>query len=190
MAARKGLITAGLIVVVVAAGAIAVGANLGILNAAEPASLGVLTASAAELNTAAPARTGIAAPAQQKFIVERAGSVSVVAGGKGIRVADVSAGRGWKWKLVQTAQRKLTVTFKSRKATYVFTAVLRPDGTIKARLQQPVTRVVKRPAAASQAPATASVPMTAAPATGSSGHAGGDDGEGEDEGHGGGEEDD
>jgi hypothetical protein len=151
MVKRTGLVTAGLIVAVIAAGAVAVGANLSILNAAEPASLGVLSASAAEMQpTAAGAQGGApsgepAAQPAQKYVIERAGVVSVLATVRGIRAADVSARHGWHWRLVQTSQNRLTVTFKSGKKTYVFSAVLRADGTVKARLRQPVTKVVTAP---------------------------------------------
>ena len=84
---RTALITAGSIAAVVFAGAIAVGANLGILTVADSRPVGQLSA-ASVVQTRAPAPTIASQPAQafaaatkaagsQKYIIKKAGSVKV-----------------------------------------------------------------------------------------------------------------
>jgi hypothetical protein len=157
---RTALITAGSIAVVIFAAAVAVGANLGILNAADSRPVGSLSASAAvKVVRAHPTEV------PQKYVIRKAGTVSVAATKSGLRVVNVTARRGWRWTLQQKANRRLTVTFKSGSRVYKFMTVLRRHGRIVARVDQPVTRIV--PYASVAIVATTSAAQYVAPASGS-----------------------
>lgn len=186
MAHRTALIAAGSIAVVIVAGTIAVGANLGILNAADSPPVGKLSASTslptAQQPAAAPATPVVAAAttAPQQYVIKQAGSVSVTLAESGVRLSDVSALRGWTWSLSQTSDSSLKVTFKHHSATYTFVATRGPKGSIVARVDHPVTKVI--PAAAAPAPIVATTyiatpaaaPASARPVS----HGGGDNGGG------------
>ena len=179
---RTALITAGSIAAVVFAGAIAVGANLGILTVADstPAGVGQLTATTVVKTTGAkPAQTfagvkvadaGRTAQSQQ-YVIKKAGSVKVAFSKKNVRLVDVTAKRHWTWKLAQTADKKLTVTFAHGSDTYTFAAALDGHGKLTAKVDHPVTKTI--PAASSGG----STSWVAAPAPSPS-HAGGGEGEG------------
>ncbi len=186
MAHRTALVAAGSIAIVIVAAAVAVGANLGILDAADSRPVGQLSATVPAKTTevADTSPTAAATPLPQTYLIRKAGAVSVLADHAGLRLSDVSAKHGWKWTLTQTTDSRLTVTFKSGKRAYTFVALLGPHRTIKARVDHPVTKVLPsapaRTITAAYGPAVAAAPA-AAPAT--------QYGEGEREG-GGGEADD
>jgi len=181
---RTALITAGAIAAVVFAGAIAVGANLGILTVADSKPVGKLTtATVAQPVAAQPtAKYAVARKADnsQKYIIKKAGSVKVTFSKTSVRLVDVSAKRHWKWTLAQTADKNLTVTFKHDSATYTFVAVVGRHGKLTARVDHPITKVT--PAAssggssstwvASPAAAPAARPAASAPAHASGGESG------------------
>jgi len=163
MAHRTALVAAGSIAIVVFAGAVAIGANLGILSVADSRPIGKLSAATmlptSGLKVAATPTPTATATVPQQYVIKNAGAVSVTAGENGLRLVDVSAGPGWKWALAQTANGRLTVTFRSRSLTYKFLAVLGRNGTIVARVDQPVTK------AAPAAPSGAVVAWTVRPTT-------------------------
>jgi hypothetical protein len=176
MGHRTALITAGSIAVVVLAAAVAIGANLGILNVADSRPVGKLSASApAPMTEAAVASAAVPvavpatnAPAPQKYIIKKAGTVSVAASKHHLRLVNVTTKKGWKWALAQTDDGRLTVTFRSGSRTYKFVAVLGRDRAIVARVDHPVTKVVGSSgsgSSASWAPAT-TASASAAPAQG------------------------
>lgn len=181
MVHRTALITAGSIAAVVFAGAIAVGANLGILNVADSRPVGKLSASVAPPTIGSKVVRVYAGDKKvtrtQKYIIKKAGTVSVSSSRAGLRLVDVTVKPSWKWTLAQTADRKLTVTFKGHSTTYTFVAVLGRLGAIVARVDQPVTKVVSgtsSPAAiAYSAPAPAPAPVSPAPARSGEGSDGG-----------------
>jgi hypothetical protein len=192
MAHRTALITAGSIGIVVFAAAIAIGANLGILSVADSRPVGKLSASATAqpggLQMAAvPVPTSSPAPSPaQKYVIRKAGTVSVSAGRAGLRLVDVTAKRGWTWSLTQSSDKKLLVTFKSPTRTYEFLAALGRHRSIVARVDEPVTKVMSSGSStavawspAPAAPAVSQAPAPAASAVHDSG-----------EGSGGGEADD
>ncbi len=191
---RTALITAGSIAAVVFAGAIAVGANLGILTVADsrPAGVGQLTAATVVQASASaptiepqPAQAFAAAtkaPGSQKYIIEKAGSVKVAFSKKNVRLIDVTARRHWTWKLAQTGDQKLTVTFTHGSDTYTFVAAVGSHGKLTAKVDHPVTKVI--PAAPSSGPTSWVASPAASPV--SSAHAGGEPHEGDE---GGGEDD-
>jgi hypothetical protein len=169
MAHRTALIAAGSIAVVIVAGTIAVGANLGILNAADSHPVGKLSASTSPTVPMAPAApaapvVAVAAAVPQQYVIKQAGSVSVTAGKSGLRLSDVSALRGWTWALAQTSDSRLKVTFTHKSATYTFVAVKGANNSIVARVDHPITKVIAAPA---PAPTTivASTYVRAAPAS-------------------------
>ena len=182
---RTALITAGSIAAVVFAGAIAVGANLGILTVADSRPVGQLSA-ATVVPASAPAPTttpqptqqyaGVKAPAKtadsQKYIIKKAGSVKVAFSKKNVRLVDVTARRHWTWKLAQTGDKKLTVTFTHGSDTYTFVAAVGSHGKLTAKVDHPVTRVI--PAAPSSG--STSWVASPAPSPASPSHEGGDEG--------------
>ena len=194
---RTALITAGSIAAVVFAGAIAVGANLGILTVADSRPVGQLSA-ATVVPASAPAPTttpqptqqyaGVKAPAKtadsQKYIIKKAGSVKVAFSKKNVRLVDVTARRHWTWKLAQTGDKKLTVTFTHGSDTYTFVAVIGPHGKLTAKVDHPVTKVVPAP------PPSGSTSWVASPAPSSGGSQYGGEGDGGGDSHEGGEQDD
>ncbi len=173
MVHRTALITAGSIAAVVFAGAIAVGANLGILNVADSRPVGKLSASVAPPTIASKVVRVYAgdknATRTQKYIIKKAGTVRVAVTKAGLRLVDVTVRPSWRWKLAQTADAKLTVTFQAHSTTYKFVAVLGRHGTIVARVDQPITKVVTSASSASvvawsASPAPAPAPANPAPA--------------------------
>jgi hypothetical protein len=191
---RTALITAGSIAAVVFAGAIAVGANLGILTFADSSPVGQLTTAAvSQVSPAEPvqsyAASRPAAPARdrvtQDYIIKKAGSVKIAYSKKAVRFVHAGANRHWTWKLAQTGDKKLTVTFAHGSNTYTFIATVDKHGKLTAKVDHPVTKVVPSSSGGSttwaSAPAPAPAPSTPAPAHsgenegGSSGHGGADD---------------
>ena len=149
---RTALITAGSIAAVVFAGAIAIGTNLGILTVSDSKPVGQLTAATLVQTTpVTPVQDAAAvvdkAPASQAYLIKKAGTVKVVAGKSTVRLATVSPKRHWTWKLTQTSDKKLTVTFTHGSDTYTFVASIGGHGKLTARVDHPVTKVA--PAAAS-----------------------------------------
>ncbi len=194
MAHRTALITAVSIVAVVLASAAAVGANLGILTVADAGPVGDLSATAVAPRANGPEVVDVyiddtKGTTSQQYKVEKAGTIGVVATKKGVRLDDVSVKPGWKWTLVQNAQKRLTVTFKSRSITYRFVAILGADGKLTARVVQPVTRTVGTAGAGGPASSTTRVIIPVPPSTSTdAGHGDAHDDEAQD--HEGGGDDD
>jgi hypothetical protein len=154
---RTSLITAVAIAGVVVAGAVAVGANIGILNAADDSDIGNLSAAGDLIpadtqvvdvyldeptspTTATTLSTQDAAVAQE-FAVDAAGTVAVVPTPGGLRLGDVVANPGWAWSLAQADSSALSVTFTDGVRTLEFTASIGPDGTITAAVEEPIVAV-------------------------------------------------
>jgi uncharacterized membrane protein YgcG len=180
---RTALITAGSIAAVVFAGAIAIGANLGILTVADSRPVG-------QLSAATVAQTGGATPMQQyagvaagganktadaqQYIIKKAGSVKVAFSKKNVRLVDVTARQHWTWKLTQTGDKKLTVTFTRGSDTYTFVAAVGDQGKLTAKVDHPITKIT--PAASSGS--SAQWVATPVPSSSSPSHEGGDEGGG------------
>jgi len=177
---RTALITAGSIAAVVFAGAIAVGANLGILTVADSRPVGQLSA-ATVVQASAPKPTqqyaGAKAPAKtadsQKYIIKKAGNVKVAFSKKTVRLVDVTVKRHWTWKLTQTGDKKLTVTFTHGSDTYTFVAAVGRHGKLTAKVDHPVTKVTPAPPPSGGSTSWVAAP---APSPASSSPAGGDEG--------------
>jgi hypothetical protein len=182
MSHRTALITAGSIAAVVFAGAIAIGVNLGILTFADSRPVGKLSASSVPQTAAPPvAREAVVSkaspntPTTQVYVIKKAGTVTIAFSRAGVRVVDVSAKPHWKWALTQSNDRSLTVTFRSGSTVDTFVASLGRQGTVVARVDQPVTRVVRAaPARWVAAPTRAVAPARAVASTARSAPSGGD----------------
>ena len=178
---RTALITAGSIALVVFAGAIAVGANLGILTVADSRPVGQLTAATvAQTGAPSPATVYASAPPvtktgdAQKYIIKKAGDVKIAFSKKNVRLVDVNAKPQWAWKLAQTDDKKLTVTFARGSDTYTFVAALDRHGKLTAKVDHPITQITP---AASSSGSTAWV-AAPTPSASSGSHGDGDSHEG------------
>lgn len=183
---RTRLITIVSIVAVGLAGATAVSANMGILDAASNSTVGTVSA-AGDLTTPAnqvidvylPADTSTtatpttapaaASPAVQEFAVDVAGTVAVASTDAGLRLDSVRPTAGWRWSLSQTSQSELMVTMTDGARTLEFVATTTVDGNIAANVNEPIV-------------------TPAPPAAGNGGYE--DDDEGEHDEYEGGEDDD
>lgn len=135
---RTTLVTAGGIAAVIVAGAFAVGANMGILNASSDHEIGALAA-AGDL---VPAAAG-----PQTFLVDVAGTVEVESTGDAMTVSTVVANPGWSWTPGPTDATHVGVTFASGARTLVFTAARAADGSINATVDEVTpTAVASEPA--------------------------------------------
>jgi hypothetical protein len=176
---RTALITAASIAAVVFAGAIAAGANLGILTVADSRPVGQLSAATVVPTSAsAPKPTQQYAgakktPDSQKYIIKKAGAVKVAFTKTSVRLVDVTAKRHWTWKLAQTGDKKLTVTFQHGSGTYTFVAVVGRHGKLTAKVDHPVTKVT--PAASSASSTVWAASPAPSSAVASPTHAGGDE---------------
>ena len=160
MQRRTALLSAGSMLAVVLTGATALGANIGILNSADGSPIGQLTSNAEVASTVAPRVVDVyvddPAPgpgatvdpeqaedvAAQEFTVDTAGTVEVISDGKVLRLGTVTAEAGWTWSAAQTSDSELQLTFESATTTYEFFANLESDGSISARVDQPVIQTV------------------------------------------------
>lgn len=154
------MITIVSIAAVSAAGALALGANIGILDAADDSSVGTLAA-AGDLTppstqvidvyvTDAPAAPAVetagttppvssapGAAAGQQYAVDTAGTVTVSATDALVHLDGVAANGGWTWSSAQSDAAHLTVTFTDGTRTLDFVAGLNPDGSVAARVEEP-----------------------------------------------------
>jgi hypothetical protein len=189
---RAALITAGSIAAVLFAGAIAVGVNLGILTFADSSPVGQLTtATVSHVSAAAPEPSYAASRptsatqqrATQQYVIKKAGDVRIAFSKKLVRFVSAGANRHWSWKLAQSGDRKLTVTFTHGSDSYTFVASVDAHGKLTAKVDHPVTKVL--PTASSGGSGTwASAPPAQTPAPAHPGE-GGDGGQGGSSGQGG-----
>ncbi len=142
---RTRLVTFASIAVVVIAGAAAIGANIGILNAASDTKVGSLSA-AGDLTTTTPsiaaAATAIASVSNattKTYTVDVAGTVSLGLGGSVLTIDNVLPAAGWTWTVAQTEPNRLTVTFTDKARTLDFVATRGADGTVVADVTEPVS---------------------------------------------------
>jgi hypothetical protein len=162
---RTRLITVVSVVAVGIAGATAVSANLGILDAAANSNVGTVSA-AGDLTapptsvidvylpsqTSTTAAVGVpgAAAGAQEFAVDVAGTVAVSSTPTGLRLDSVTPTAGWTWSLTQSSPTELLVTMTNGARTLEFTASAAADGTIAASVNEPiVTAASPQPPAAS-----------------------------------------
>jgi hypothetical protein len=167
MIRKTAAITAVSIAGVVLAGSAAVGANIGILDAADETGLGTLSAEAAISTPAdstvttvtsdpSPATSAVTvAPSDAKvqtFAVDAAGTVDIETDDSGLHVKAVHANDGWTWEEASSGPDAVTLTFTSGGDTLEFVASLSPDGSIDARVDRPIVTSTS-PRATTPAPA-------------------------------------
>jgi hypothetical protein len=150
---RTALIVAASLAAVVFAAAIAVAVNLGILTVADSSPVGQLTtatvardasAPVAQYQSQTPAPAAAAKPQRQtqKYVIKKAGTVQIAFSDKAVRFVSASAERHWSWKLAQSVNGKLTVTFTHGSDTYTFVAQVGKNGKVTAKVDHPVTKVL------------------------------------------------
>lgn len=178
LSGRTRFATVAAIVAIGVTGAAAVGANVGILDSSSNTKTGALSA-AGDLSTAstqvvdvyldgstttastrlasAPA-TGASTPAvapagrgAQQYAVDNAGTLDVLSTETGLRLDNVRPAAGWSWSAAQSGPGSVLATFTNGVRTLEFSAVLNPDGTIAARVDEPI--VTAAPAGGSGATA-------------------------------------
>ena len=189
---RTALITAGSIAAVVFAGAIAVGVNLGILTFADSSPVGQLTtATVSQVSAAAPVQesatskpvSAVKQRATQQYVIRKAGDVKIAFSKKAVRFVSAGANKHWTWKLAQSGDQKLTVTFTRGSDSYTFAASVDSHGKLTAKVDHPVTKILPTASSGSagtwaSAPAQATAPAKAGEGGGeggSSGQGGADD---------------
>ena len=194
---RTAFITAAAVTGVMLAGTAAVGANIGILNAADSDNVGELSAAvtvSTEADTtpnsvepqvidiyldepsvaADPAaaalvtESAVVSPtsATQRFDVDDAGTVNVRATKTGVLLDGVVVADGWSWSSEQPSATELVVTFTSADSEYIFYANLALDGTIVARVDEPIVKVVQAATPSLSLTPAATAPANTQPATG------------------------
>jgi hypothetical protein len=156
---RTKFVTIASIVAVVMSGAVAVGANIGIMNAGSDTPVGSLsaagdltvpntqvvdvfldttsTAAPVVSTTVAPIITSPAATVQQ-FAVDEAGTVGVSQSAQGLLLDGVVANPGWTWSMLQPNAESLTVVLTNGTRTLQFVASVAADGTIAAEVNEPI----------------------------------------------------
>ena len=134
---RTALITAGGIVAVIVAGAFAVGANIGILDASSDHQIGELAAAGDLVPTTegslAPVTTGPATStttAPQTYLVDVAGTITVDLTGGAVVARAVGANPGWTWTPGPSDATHIEVTFSDGVRSLVFTATRAANGSI------------------------------------------------------------
>jgi hypothetical protein len=156
---RTALITAGGIAAVIVAGAFAVGANLGILDASSDNEIGALAAGDLVPTTDATPDPALAASATttttalRTYLIDVAGTVVVDPTGDTIVVSGVTANPGWTWTAGPSDRSHVELTFTDEVRSLVFTAALGADGSIETSLDETTS-------AASAAVTTTTAPTT------------------------------
>jgi hypothetical protein len=189
---RTALIVAASLAAVVFAAAIAVAVNLGILTAADSSPVGQLTTAtvaqaaatpAAQYQGGAPAATVKPQRQTQEYVIKKAGSVRIAYSDKAVRFVDAAAKGDWAWKLSQSGDSKLTVTFTHGSDTYTFVAQVGAKGRVTAKVDHPVTQVVPSSGGSATwtlAPAPAPASSQTAAAAGEPGEVGTNGGQADD----------
>jgi hypothetical protein len=146
MIRKTAAITAASIAGVVLAGGAAVGANIGILNAADDSSLGELSAQAPitapyiEPSASVTPLVEVAdsTDSTQSFTVDTAGTVELRTDENGLTLHAVRTNQGWSWEETSTDSGAVAITFTSGADTLEFTATPNADDTISASVDRPI----------------------------------------------------
>ncbi|CAB4362278.1 MAG: hypothetical protein F2681_04690 [Actinobacteria bacterium] len=139
---RNQILTAAAILAVGVSGAVAVAANVGIMNAADSNSVGNVT-SATDLLTNNTQVVDVYLGSDsvpgggQQFTVDIAGAVTVSSSTSKIRLDQVEPTTGWTWSLSQSQADTLMVSFTNGTRTIEFTATADANGTITASVNEP-----------------------------------------------------
>jgi hypothetical protein len=156
---RTGLITAASVVGVLAAGSVAIGANLGILNASGSDAVGSLSVATtqpsaqveqvvddAQATSTSSTQTTQAQPNQSDYQVEDAGTVSVSWDQTGIIDATTQPAAGWSSTIDALAPDGVAISFTDGSTTYTFTAQPDEQGQLTVDVVQPIVEIVTQPA--------------------------------------------
>jgi len=140
-------ITAASIAGVIISGGAAVGANIGILNAADDSDFGNLSAESSVGSTTSTTESGfgivpiteveLEPGAVQSFTVDVAGEVEVGLTESGVYLASVRTNQGWSWQEETSTEGTLFVSFTLGNDKLVFSATGNDDGTINASVDRP-----------------------------------------------------
>jgi hypothetical protein len=172
LTSRTGVLTALAVTGVLVAGTAAVAANIGILNSTNDSSIGSLSAtddlvettSTTTATTVPASSTTTSLPGSEdlgeSYVVDDAGIVTLSSGSGTLTLVSAVPEPGWTVIASQPDLTSLEVTFTNGTRSLVFSAVLGPDGIIRADVVEPVD-VMGTPAAA---PAVAT-PSGATPTT-------------------------
>ncbi len=149
--AKGRFLTAGSIAAVVVAAAIAVAANIGILDASSDHDIGQLSATGdLAAPSAQPASTVLPAVltngVTQSFDVGSAGTVTVVASADGLRLDNVVVADGWSWTSTQPSGSELVVALDGGGQHLMFTARRNTDGSLAANVEATSESAVASPA--------------------------------------------
>ena len=117
---RTALITAGSLAGVVLAGAAAVAASLGILDASASSEVGNLSAATAVTQTV----TEVSSPESVTYDVGDAGTVTITRTSGGIAVDEVNPAPGWSWTTRQVDANSVTVDLTGPSAAHRLTVTL------------------------------------------------------------------
>lgn len=162
MIRKTAAITAASIAGVIIAGGAAVGANIGILSAADNNDLGGLSAQAPIVSPTTEqlviiepiAELASSTDSSQTFTVDLAGEVEIDLAETGLRLGDARANQGWSWQESATVDGTIVVTFSSNGDQLVFTATGNDDGTISASVDRPVSASIGAPVPPMSAPSS------------------------------------
>jgi hypothetical protein len=158
MIRKTAAITAASIAGVIIAGGAAVGANIGILNAADDNSLGNLSADMPTTTTTVEVPASLpptiddisdSSDTAQSFAVDVAGTVEVQTSNGGLELGDVRTNQGWSWEETSSDNNAVIVIFTSGTDTLEFSATANADGTISASVDRPSIAPAQTPAATS-----------------------------------------
>jgi hypothetical protein len=158
---RTRLVTILAMATVGIAGAVAIGANIGILDAAGASTTGNLSAANdlvppstqvvdVYLDSASTSSTTPTTGGVQEFAVDVAGSVSVSTSDQGLRLEAVNPSTGWTWSLAQPGPDQLTVTFTDGVRTLEFVATATSEGNIGASVNEPIVQPSPAPTVGGQ----------------------------------------
>lgn len=167
---RTSLITTVAIAGVLLAGGAAIAANIGILSAADNSELGELaatelvatpvfadtTTSSSSTSSTSTSTTTPSVGATSDYVVDAAGTVSLLTSDSGLSLGAATANDGWTPALSQSEPTSLTVVFTNSTRTVVFTALLGADGTIVADVTEPTVVTGAAPSGPITAPTTPS----------------------------------
>lgn len=162
MVRKTAAITAAAIAGVILAGGAAVGANIGILNAADNSALGELSAEAPlatpnlepEAVVQPVSATSDSDSSTQSFTVDAAGMVDLELDDNGLRVDDVRTNQGWTWEDTSVDDSVVTITFTSGADALEFSAATNTDGSISASVDRPIITPSQNPTPANGTTAT------------------------------------
>ena len=169
---RTRLITAASIVAVVLAGAAAVSANVGILDSASDSSVGNASAagdladpSSRVLDVYLPDEVddGDDDPREQTYEVDVAGKVTVRSTDDGLSLDEVDPEDGWRWTSEQPDATHLVVVLTNGTRTFELHAARNDDGTITARVTEPIDDPTGSSPGPAQTSAPSVTPSTSAP---------------------------